>query len=294
VKILVVVAVAACLLGHARVAAAYWILDTDVSAVYEDNVGLGKFRRDIKSDSAVSALASGGAAIQLDDSTVISLTGDVAGKLYERFTGLDNVALGLTGTLRRKFGLGADAPWARIWGSIARQQYDNDLRDSWIYRLGGGAGKRFGERWDFSADYIYDRRLADHDFPVAPGIPGDVFDLSGHTLALRSDFLFSELVSFFAGYAFRIGEVASTTQRNLDIFRASTAVSADPAFGQGFFAYRIDALIHTITVGLSFALGRRASVNVEYDHVIGDARGGITYHDNIARVGFLYRFGGGA
>ncbi len=138
-KILVVVGVAACLLGHARVAAAYWILDTDVSAVYEDNVGLGKFRRDIKSDSALSALASGGPAIQLDDSTVISLTGDVAGKLYERFTGLDNVALGLTGTLRRKFGLGADAPWARIWGSIARQQYDNDLRDSWIVWVGGPA-----------------------------------------------------------------------------------------------------------------------------------------------------------
>ena len=289
-KILVVVAVAACLLGHARVAAAYWILDTDVSAVYEDNVGLGKFRRDIKSDSAVSALASGGAAIQLDDSTVISLTGDVAGKLYERFTGLDNVALGLTGTLRRKFGLGAEAPWARDWGSIARQQYDNDLRDSWIYRLGVGAGKRFGERWDFSADYIYDRRLADHDFPVAPGIPGDVFDLSGHTLALRGNFLFNERISFLGGYSLRIGEVASTTQQNLPIFLASTAVSADPAFGKGFFAYRIDAFVHTLTVGLSVAIGEHSSANVEYSHVIGDARGDITYHDNIIRVGFLYRY----
>jgi len=290
VKILVTLVVAACLVGRADVAGAFWILDADANAIWEDNVGLGKFKRDINSDSALSTSLSAGPAFQLDTSTVFSLTGDVSGKLYERYTGLDNVALGLTATLRRKFGLGAEAPWARAWGSIARQQYDNDLRDSWIYRLGVGAGKRFGERWDFSAEYIYDRRLADHDFPVAPGIPGDVFDLSGHTLALRGNFLFNERISFLGGYSLRIGEVASTTQQNLPIYLASTAVSADPAFGKGFFAYRIDAFVHTLIVGLSVAIGEHSSANVEYSHVIGDARGDITYHDNIIRVGFLYRY----
>ena len=289
-KIVFAGVVVACLLGRAGVAGAFWILDADASAIYEDNVGLGKFKRDIKSDSAISVLASGGPAFQLDPSTIVSITGDVSGKLYERFTGLDNAALGLTATIRRKFGLGAEAPWAHAFGSIARQQYDNDLRDSWIYRLGVGAGKQFGERWHASADYIYDRRLADHNFPVAPGIPGDVFDLSGHTLALKSDFLLSERLTFFGGYSLRIGDVASTTQRNLPIFLASTAVSADPAFGKGFFAYRVHADVHTLTVGLSIAVGQHSSVNLEYDHVIGDARGGITYHDNLARVGFLYRY----
>jgi len=121
-------------------------------------------------------------------------------------------------------------------------------------------------------------------------IPGDVFDLSGHTLALRGNFLFNERISFLGGYSLRIGEVASTTQQNLPIFLASTAVSADPAFGKGFFAYRIDAFAHTLTVGLSVAIGEHSSANVEYSHVIGDARGDITYHDNIVRVGFLYRY----
>ncbi len=67
-------------------------------------------------------------------------------------------------------------------------------------------------------------------------------------------------------------------------------MSADPAFGKGFFAYRIDAFVHTLTVGLSVAIGEHSSANVEYSHVIGDARGDITYHDNIIRVGFLYRY----
>ena len=109
-KILVTLVVAACLVGRADVAGAFWILDADANAIWEDNVGLGKFKRDINSDSALSTSLSAGPAFQLDTSTVFSLTGDVSGKLYERYTGLDNVALGLTATLRRKFGLGAEAP----------------------------------------------------------------------------------------------------------------------------------------------------------------------------------------
>jgi hypothetical protein len=100
VKIVVGFVVTACVVGQAGVAGAFWILDADASAIYEDNVGLGKFKRDIKSDSAVSVLASGGPAFQLDTSTVFSISGDVSGKVYVGFTGLVNGSLGLTATVR--------------------------------------------------------------------------------------------------------------------------------------------------------------------------------------------------
>jgi len=290
--IVVLFVIAAYLAGSAaRAAGASWILDAGADAIYEDNVGLGQLNRDIKSDTAIRAFASAGPAILLGDSYVLSLTADVAGKLYERFTRLDNVAPRLSAELKRKFGLGAEAPWARVFGSIARLQYDDDLiRDGWIYRLGVGVGKRFGERWDLRLDYAYDRRLVDHEMPAVRGIPGDVYDLSGHNVSLRTDFLLSEAISLFGSYAIRVGPSVSTTQRNLQIFQATSAIAADPAFGRGFFAYRIDSTTHALGLGLSVALGSRTSFNLAYEHVLGDARGNITYHDNVFRVGFLFSY----
>jgi len=290
--IVVLFVIAACLAGSAAPAAgASWTLDAGADAIYEDNVGLAQLNRDIKADTALRTFASAGPVMLLGDSYVLSLTADVAGKLYERFTRLDNVAPGLSAELKRKFGLGAEAPWARLFGSVARLQYDDDLiRDGWIYRLGVGVGKRFGERWDLRLDYAYDRRLVDHEMPAVRGIPGDVYDLSGHNVALRADFLLNETISLFGSYAIRVGDVASTTQRNLQIFQAASAIAADPAFGRRFFAYRIDATTHTLGLGLSVALGRRSSFNVAYEHEIGDARGNITYHDNIFRVGVLFSY----
>jgi len=43
-------------------------------------------------------------------------------------------------------------------------------------------------------------------------------------------------------------------------------------------------------LGLSVALGSRTSFNLAYEHVLGDARGNITYHDNVFRVGFLFSY----
>ena len=289
-KRLATLAMLSCLLGQSRAASATWLLDTEATVIYDDNVGLAQRARDVKSDTALSALASVGWGVQLDDRSLVSLTLDAGGKLYERFTGLDHVVLGLTPAFKHKLGLGPEAPSVRLWGSVARQEYEEDIRDSWVYRLGAGIGKRFGARWELRADYTFERRLGDDDTAVSTTLPGDVFDLTSHTFAFRSDFLYSQALSLFAGYALRTGDVVSTTTRNPQIFGASTALTRDRAFGRNFVAYKIDATAHVLGVGGSLALGQRASFNVGYEHVIGEARRGIEYRNNIVRMGLLYSF----
>lgn len=264
-RILAAAALPVCLLAHAGVAAAAWTFDAGAGAVYEDNVGLGSRKGDIKSDTALAALLSAGPVIQLDDRNAISLIGTLGGKLYERFTGLDVLTAGAGAAFKRKLGLGYQAPWWRLTGGVERQAYDNDIRDSWVARLGTGVGRRFGERWDLRADYTWERRFADHEGAGAGALAGDVWDVEGHTFSFRTDFQVDARVALFAGYALRDGDVVSTTRRNPEIFQSSKAVARDPVFGADTFAYRIHALAHTLSAGVSVA-------------------------DNIVRLDFLYSF----
>jgi hypothetical protein len=82
----------------------------------------------------------------------------------------------------------------------------------------------------------------------------------------------------------------SSTRRNREAFLASEAVAPDPTFGPDFVAYRIPATTHILGVGASLALGERASLNLGYDYVIGDARDGIEYRKNLVRLGLLFSF----
>src|SRR5262245_31306134 len=240
----VAVVASICLVGHLHAAEAAWIADLEAGLVYEDNVNLAEKARDTLSDTALGTSVSAGAVANVVNGSVVSLTGDVAGVGYTRFTGLTNLYLGATAPFRHKFGLGAAAPWVRVSGSGARLEYREDVRDGWRYRLATGSGKRLGERWEVRVEYAYDRRTAEHEVAITPRPPGDVFGRSSHT-------------------------ISSTTPRNAETFAASTAVTLDPAFGPDAFAYEIGATTHLVTVGLSFALGPQSSLNLGYERQIG-------------------------
>ena len=289
-RILAVLSVPVVLLALAPSAAASWIADFESGGVYEDNLSFASMGRDIKGAAALTASGTAGWAIYLTDRDVLSVTGDVFGDLHERYSGLDHVSLGATAAFRRKFGLGPAVPWAQVSVSGARLQYRADVRDGYAYRVAAGIGKRFGERWELRANYAYEGRTADHERAVTPRLPADVFDQQAHALSLRADFQPGSTLVVWGGYALRLGNVASTTQRNAEIFAASSAVVADPAFGSNTFAYKIDAVTHVLSTGLSLALGSRWSINLGYEHQIGLGDGGIDYHNNVVRGTVLYSY----
>jgi hypothetical protein len=276
--------------GPALPAGASWIFDAEVGVVHETNVGLAQKASDVKSDSALSTAVSTGLAMPLGDSHLASVTADVFGNGHVELPGLSNLGVGATTALRSKFGLGPAAPWLRVWASGARLEYDDPVRDGWRYRLGAGVGKRFGERWDLRLDYIFEDRTADHAKRAARTLPGDVFDTTSHTYAGRVDFLYNDTLSLFAGYAWREGDVVSTTRRNAEIFAGSTALTPDRPFGPDFFAYKIDATVHILSFGLSFALSDRSSLNFGYERQIGLGKNGLDYYNDVFRAGVLFSY----
>src|SRR5205814_2785882 len=124
---------------------------------------------------ALSPALSIGHYWQLADATSLLATADFKGSLYPRFERLSNIASALTLGVRQKFGLGASAPWLRVFVTGGALDYDDNLRDSVLVDAGVQVGKRLSERFDVQAGYTYEMLDA----------RSRVFDQDSHTLSLK-------------------------------------------------------------------------------------------------------------
>jgi hypothetical protein len=264
------------------------MLDVTAGLLYDSNVPRAQLERDIKSDTAFQAALAWGRFLPLADGLTLRATLDAGGEAYAHYSGLNNLALGSSLSLRQKFGLGALAPWVNGWASGARLDYQDKARDGWRYEFGVGAGKRLSEAWDVEVTYRYQHRTQDNPVAVVPGISGAVFDLQAHQAGLRSEYAMTERISLEADFDYRRGDVASTTQRNFTIFTNSTAIALDPVFGPGAVGYRIYATTQAYRIGLSYALGRDNSINTGIERWISRARGGLDYYNTLVGASYVH------
>jgi hypothetical protein len=266
------------------------ITEIAAGAEYNSNVNNGQFAGDIKDDAAAWASVSAGQAIEVREGNSLIATGDLMSRVFNRFEGLNNLSLGVTVADRMKLGLGATAPWIRTYGSAARLQFQNDIRDGWLYGLGLGAGKRVGERWDLQVEYRFDKRTGENTTAVVPGLSGAVFDQTGHGVLLNGRYSYDDSTLISLGYAWRRGDVVSTTPRNFTVFRASTAIAADPVFGDEGYAYKLKATTHTMSLGASKEINRHSSMNAGFLRQVTYATGGNAYYNSVPSVTYLYSY----
>jgi hypothetical protein len=107
---------------------------------------------------------------------------------------------------------------------------------------------------------------------------------------LKGSFALAEPVLLFGAAGVRRGDVVSSTRRNLQIFRESSAIANDPAFGPDFVAYRLTgARTESYSLGVSWALGRRASIDASVGADRTHARGALDYDGNVYAVTLVYR-----
>jgi len=271
------------------VATADLIADLEAGLLHDSNLNNAELKQDIRSDTALTASLSAGQFIQLDENHSLTVTADLKSEVYHRYSGMSNLSAGGTLALRRKFGIGAAAPWLRLSASAARLEFKNDVRDGWLYRAALAGGKRLAERWDLQAGYSIERRTGDHA-TASGSLPGNVFDLKNQSLTFDVRYSLSEKTLLFAGYTWRDGDVVSTSAPNAKIFRGSTAITPDPVFGANARAYKLDATSHIANVGVSQALGSRSSLNVSYQRQITHGDGDNNYYKNIFAATYSHSF----
>lgn len=269
---------------------AEWGVDANAGLEHSDNVSNAVKADDKKSDGAATIGLSGSMYRQLGDNTRLGLGLVAESASYFRYSGLDNLGIGVRGLFREKLGLGPDAPWVSIALRALHRDYHYDYRDGWQYDAGVSAGKGFGERWNLSASVRYDRYEADKQQPaVLPGLSTAAYDVSGWTFGARSAVLLTQSDTLSLSASWRHGTVTAVTPPDREILEYSSAVALDPVFSGNPIAYRISTDTDTLSLDWSHALGRHSSFNLGYAYLrsTGDEALGV-YTTNVINLRVSY------
>jgi hypothetical protein len=268
-----------------------WTLGAEAGVRHDDNVGNAQFSPDIVADTLINARVSIARVFPLDDGYSMTVGGDLGGESYHRLTGLNNVSLNGAIALKKKWGLGALAPWARAAVSVARSSYDDSYRNAWDYRATLASGRRFDERWNFWADYTYENRAASPQEEEVPGLSGDAYSQVSHSLGIKLEYSLMESTYLDLGLLARHGDVISTTlQPNATVYYASSALADDPAFGPNAYAYKLTGTTYGYRVGLSFSPTVHSLLGCGFERFETHADGGNDYAKSIVDVTWNYRY----
>lgn len=269
---------------------AEWFYDVRAGVLYDDNLTRAQQAADVRGDGAATLAATAGWFDAFSGADGLTLSLAASSEAYARFHGLNLISLGVGAAYRHKFGLGHMAPWASVEVSAAHDDYRGDIRDGERIDVRLEFGRRLSEDFDASFGVTSDRRRARNDSPVVPGISGRAFDLGGQGVFARAAYDVTEQLQIGGRVSVRRGDVESTTRQNLDIFLASDAIAADPAFGHDFYAYRLRGTTRTARANLSWALSDRSSVNFSYSVARTNAYDDLNYSDRVGTILLAFRY----
>ena len=279
---------ALCALSHT--AHGDWTLATSTALRHDNNVGNARGYAAAVEDSSASATVSLLQLIQLGENYSLAAGGILSGQVYDHLSGLNDASLEGVLSLKRKWGLGALAPWARAGLSVGRADYADGYRNATIYRASVEVGKRFDERFNLWASYGYERRRATPAEAEYYWVSGDVFSQNGRTLKAAMQYSLSARLSLSLGSLWRHGDVISTTTANTYVYAYSKAVAADPTFGADAYAYKLNGTTYGARLGVEYSLSAHSLIGCEFQRLETHADGGNNYGDSIPELTWNYRF----
>ena len=259
-------------------------LNGDVTWLYNDNVTRAQRDVDIADDTAVEG------GLSLSWSTP-GLTGQsfafaMSGKAvkFNRFDGLDHAELAFEGAYRVQFARGFFAPVYELSFKAAKLEHEAALREGYQFEFGAMATKRLTDRLTGRTGLRLTRRGAEE---------GAVFDIERGNLFVNVDWRVTGGSLAYITWIGSRGDVVSTAQPTFPIVDNAEAIEPDTAFGgaeANRFAYRLDADVHILTLGVNISLGPATSLDLSVEGLTADAVADIEYQRGIGRISLLHRF----
>jgi hypothetical protein len=281
---------AALLLCVSPAVLAEWVGNADVGIRHDSNINNAQVRDNIVSISVLSAGVSETGFFPLENGSSLSITGETRGEAFDHYTGLNNASLGAEFSFRKKWALGAYAPWTGLSLSSTYFNFANNVRNGWRNQIALRGGKRIFEQWDVRAEYMAERRTADALQPDQPGISGDVFSQTSRTITLNAEYTLNDTTFLMFGSLLRHGDVVASTMETQKIILSSQAIAVDPVFGPGFYAYRMTGTTYGLNADINFAVTPssvlRASISRQLTHTQGDNN----YGKSVQMLSWNYNF----
>ena len=267
-----------------------WILAASAALNHDSNAGNAENSASVVADSRAEANVSLLQQMPFGEGFSLAAGGDLSGEFYDHLSGLNNATVDAILSLKKKWGLGAFAPWSRVGISAGRVDYDDRYRDATLYSASLEAGKRLDDRWNLWAKYAFERRRAAPAESDIYGASSDVFSQRGQSLKLGGQYSLSERLSLSFGSLWRYGDVISTNQPGADIFGNSKAVALDPTFGPDAYAYRLIGRTFGARLGLDYSLTAHSLIGFGFQRLDTHARGGNNYGDSMPELTWIHQF----
>jgi hypothetical protein len=266
-----------------------WTIAASASLSRDSNVGNAQHDADRVADSSASANLSLLDLMPMGENFSLAAGAEASGQIYDHLSGLNNGSLDALLSLKRKWGIGAFAPWSRIGISAGRADYDDGYRDATIYRASLEAGKRLDARWNLWVKYAFEHRAADPAPSELYGIPSDVFTLTGRSFNAGVQYAAAERITFSVSSLLRHGDVVSTSRQYANIYINSKAVAPDPTFGAEAYAYRLYGATYGARLGAEFSLSSHSLLGAGFQRLQTHGQGGNNYADSLAELTWNYR-----
>jgi hypothetical protein len=267
-----------------------WTLGADTSLRHDDNVGNSAGSYGMVGDYAFDARLSLFQLFPLGENYSVTVGSDLSGESFGRLTGLDNASLDGLVSLKRKWGLGAFAPWARAGISIGRTDYDDSYRNTWNYRATLASGRRIDDRWNLWGEYALEREAASTQTAQVPDVSGDAFSQNSQSAAINLEYSLNDRVFLGLGLLERHGDVVSTAERHVVSYEGARAVAEDPAFGPQAYAYRLLGTTYGFRAGVNYSATEHSLLGFGFERLNTRTDGGQSYTKSVPEIHWNYLF----
>ena len=284
---------ACALLAVSPAALAEWMGNTDVSIQHDSNINNGELDSDVKEATSLSVNVSATDFFALEDGKNVSVTLNAKGEGFDHYSGLNNLALGASLSLRKKWALGPFAPWVGASLSTTHLNYANNIRNGWRHQLALRSGKRVTERLNVQGELMAEQRDANPLTPDIPWLSGDVFSQTSSALSLNAEYVLNDDIFMTFGTMLRRGGIAATATESQKIIDASDAAAADPvlSFGPHVYAYRLNGTTRGVSASMAFSLlDPHSTLQMTLSRFVTHANGDNNYAKNVQMISWNHNF----
>lgn len=236
-----------------------WRFDGETGGLYTSNLSNSDRGSDEESDFAWVTRLRANDGFQLTRDLRLTLSADLVGRVWNEYNAFNEIAPGVAGLLRYRFGLGREAPWIAFEQDLRYDAFHEDVRNGWFSTTGLRAGMNFWPRVAVEAGYTFENFAARDDF----------FDRQTHNIAARVSFDITSAWQVGFEYNYRQGNVISyAVPPRPDILQLTSEKRVVTTFEDNplYTAYKLSGETRAVAVNTGYALNKYFSVQVGYEY----------------------------
>ena len=275
-------------LASGRAAAGEWTFAADLGAGYDSNLGNAGDDHDTRDSVATLAGASVTWEQRFGLFTALQVRANFASEQFGDVADLSSERGALRLKVLHKPGKGFYTPVLAASVAAGVRDYGSKIRDGSDQRAAVSLAMPLTTAIQWRLEASQTQREAD----------GRAFDLGTTSYSLDLDWLVSSGLTLYGGVRRDQGDFVVTTNGEGEVSPKrehrylepiASVIEADPAFGNDWWAFRIDASAMIVTGGLNVALTPDLSLDLQALRAVTTV-GKFSYERLIGSLGLLYRW----